>query len=168
MSGRLIYVCGDKGGSTKSTTGHLLCLGAILRREPAAYVLTDEGRKLKILGRPYNVLDGTTPKALAGIITGSTTSQNGWWIIDGGGSRPDLDKVIGAQAQLCLVPFRDGQEDVDAAMKALEAIPNALAWPSAWPTNALARKASQKFIDEVAAVFPLRVITPPITHQSVF
>jgi hypothetical protein len=36
-----VYISGQKGGSTKSTTDHLLCLGSVLMNQPAAYVLTD-------------------------------------------------------------------------------------------------------------------------------
>jgi hypothetical protein len=53
MSSRSIYFGGQKGGSTKTTTSHGVCLGAILCKQPAAYVLTDPNRQLKEEGRPY-------------------------------------------------------------------------------------------------------------------
>lgn len=43
----IIYFGGGKGGSSKTTTAHLTCLGAILRNQPAAYVLTDPERKVR-------------------------------------------------------------------------------------------------------------------------
>ncbi|VVP43650.1 hypothetical protein [Pseudomonas fluorescens] len=51
----LIFIGGQIGGTTKTTTAHLMSLGAILRGQPAAYVLTDPHRVLKPEGRPYVV-----------------------------------------------------------------------------------------------------------------
>ena len=84
----LIFIGGQKGGSTKTTTAHLMCLGAILRGQPAAYVLTDPLRSLKTEGRPYGVMDGRDSNELAKIITASSNTKNGWLIVDGGGNRP--------------------------------------------------------------------------------
>jgi hypothetical protein len=158
----LVFVGGRKGGTTKTTTAHLLCLGAILSRQPAAYVLTDPDRELKPEGRPYGVLDGREPKELAQIIEANHSSHNGWLIIDGGGNRPQFDKTIADIAQLCVLPFRDSEEDLEPIGLDLAAIPKALAWPSAWPTNKLAQQTAHRLLDKLAAEFPMRTITPPI------
>jgi hypothetical protein len=158
----ILAVLGQKGGSAKSTTAHLLCLGAILNRQPAAYVLTDPKRQLKSEGRPYGVLDGRDPARLAQIIEANHSAQNGWLVIDGGGNRPNFDKAVAGQAQLCLLPFRDSEEDVEAVALDMASIPHAFAWPCAWPTNIHAAHAAQRFIDSMSKAFPLRVITPPI------
>jgi len=47
----VVFVGGTKGGVGKSATAHLACLGAILRNQPAAYVLTDPRRKIRGQGR---------------------------------------------------------------------------------------------------------------------
>lgn len=158
----LVYVGGQKGGTTKTTSGHLLCLGAILRREPAAYVLTDPNRQLKAEGRPYGVLDGRDPTKLAQIIGASHSTENGWLIIDGGGNRPAFDREMSREASLCLLPFRDSEEDLEAVALDLKAIPHAFAWPSAWPTNSKAQATAQALIEALGTAFPGRVISPPI------
>jgi hypothetical protein len=157
-----VYIGGQKGGTTKSTTGHLLCLGAVLFKQPAAYVLTDPKRPLRSEGRPYGVLDGREPKDLARIIEANQSSLNGWLVIDGGGNRPEFDKAMADNAELCLLPFRDSDEDDEMVRADLKAIPHALAWPSAWPTNEKAAKSAQHYIDNLANDFPLRVIDRPL------
>ncbi|MBB6158502.1 hypothetical protein HDC30_005760 [Pseudomonas sp. JAI115] len=158
----LIFIGGQKGGATKTTTAHLMCLGAILRGQPAAYVLTDPHRSLKPEGRPYGVMDGRDGNDLARIITASGSTKNGWLIVDGGGNRPDFDRAIAEQAHLTILPFRDSEEDVEAISRDLSAMPNAVALPSAWPTNKRAQDTAQKFIDALDQVFPGRVIRTPI------
>lgn len=158
----IIFIGGGKGGVGKTSTSHLICLGAILRNQPAAYVLTDPNRKMRGAGRPYGVLDGREPQQLANILSVSRDGFNGWVIIDGGGNRPAFDLEIAAAADLCLLPFRASEEDLDTVADDLKRIPNAIAWPTAWPTNAFAVRASQFYIDALAKAFPLRVISAPI------
>ena len=159
---KFVYVGGKKGGTTKTTSSHLLCLGAILRGQPAAYVLTDPTRQIKAEGRPYGVLDGRDPRKLAQIIEASRNTQNGWLVIDGGGNRPEFDRELSEVADLCLLPFRASEEDLDTVSQDLQLLPDAIAWPSAWPTNRHAEQAAQYFIDGLAKAFPLRIITTPI------
>jgi chromosome partitioning protein len=159
---KFVYLGGQKGGTTKTTTAHLLCLGAILRSQPAAYVLTDPNRQIKAEGRPFGVLDGRDPVKLAQIIAASQNTQNGWLVIDGGGNRPALDEELAAEADLCLLPFRASEEDLDTVALDLARLPGAIAWPSAWPTNRHAELAAQYLIEGLAKAFPLRVLSPPI------
>jgi len=65
---KTVFFGGNKGGVGKSLISHLACLGAILHDQPAAYVLTDPVRELRGEGRPYSVLDGKEPTALANIL----------------------------------------------------------------------------------------------------
>lgn len=44
---KLLAVLGGKGGTTKTATAHLICLGAYLSGIPAAYALTDPLRKVR-------------------------------------------------------------------------------------------------------------------------
>lgn len=159
---KFVYLGGQKGGTTKTTTAHLLCLGAILHGQPAAYVLTDPNRQIKSVGRPYAVLDGRDPSKLAQIIAASYNTQNGWLIIDGGGNRPALDQKLTEQADLAILPFRPSEEDLDTIALDMRSLPGASAWPSAWPTNRHAQKAAQYFIGGLEKAFPQRVITTPI------
>lgn len=157
---RSVYFGGQKGGSTKTTTSHLACLGAILNKQPAAYVLTDPNRQLKEEGRPYSVLDGRQPGELAKIIGAIETQKNGWWIFDGGGNRPAFDAEMVKQTNLVVLPFRDSEEDLEAVTRDMHAYPHALAWPCAWPTNEKAQQSAQHLIDALALAFPLRVLQP--------
>lgn len=157
-----VYFGGQKGGSTKTTTSHLVCLGAILHKQPAAYVLTDPNRQLKEEGRPYSVLDGRQPGDLAKILGAIDTHRNGWWIVDGGGNRPAFDAEMAQVVDLVILPFRDSEEDLEAVTRDLHAYPNALAWPCAWPTNDKARQTAKHFIEALSLAFPQRVITSPL------
>jgi hypothetical protein len=158
----IVFIGGYKGGVGKSATSHLVCLGAILHNQPAVYVLTDPKRKLREEGRPYGVFDGREPGKLAKILSVSRDSFGGWVIIDGGGNRPAFDEEIAKVADMCILPFRNSDEDVDPIIDDLGRIPNAVAWPTAWPTNAFAEQDAQPYIDKVVKAFPLRVIKTPI------
>lgn len=159
---KIVFFGGTKGGVGKSTTSHLACLGAILCNQAAAYVLTDPDRKIRNKGRPYEVLDGTDPKELAKILKASQNTSGGWLIIDGGGNRPAFDSAIADEADLCILSFRPSHEDIDTVADDMERISNALAWPTAWPTNLFAIPAAQSFINRLSKKFPSRVITKPI------
>jgi chromosome partitioning protein len=153
---------GIKGGTTKTASSHLLCLGATLLGSPAAYVLTDPTRKVRTEGRPYAVLDGRMPEQLATIFNASQNGLNGWLIIDGGGNRPDFDIELAKNVDLPIIPFRASEEDIDTVAQSLSAIPKALAWPSAWPTNTFAVKAAEYLLDGLGKAFPQRIIRPSI------
>jgi hypothetical protein len=159
---KLVFFGGSKGGVGKSATSHLACLGAILCNQPAAYVLTDPDREIRDKGRPYDVLDGREPKKLASILSASQNTPDGWLIIDGGGNRPAFDSEIASEVDLCIFPFRPSHEDMDTVSMDMDRIPNALAWPTAWPTNLFAIPAAQSFINRLSKKYPSRVITKPI------
>ena len=158
----IVFFAGSKGGVGKSATSHLACLGAVLRDQAAAYVLTDPDREIRDKGRPYDVLDGRQPKQLANILSASRETLDGWLIIDGGGNRPAFDSAIAQEADLCIFPFRPSHEDMDTVSKDMDRISNALAWPTAWPTNLFAIPAAQSFINRLSKKYPSRVITKPI------
>ena len=162
MTGGIVFFGGGKGGVGKSATSHGACLGAILHNHSAVYVLTDPKRKMREEGRPYGVLDGREPQTLANILNASRKNLSGWTIIDGGGNRPAFDEEVAAAADLCILPFRASEEDLDTVADDLRRIPNALAWPTAWPTNPYASRAAQFLIEGLVKAFPLRVINPPI------
>jgi hypothetical protein len=159
---KTVAVLGGKGGSTKTATSHLICLGAHLHNIPAAYALTDPLRKVRGEGRPYAVLDGRLPEQLALILDASQSNLNGWLVIDGGGNRPDFDLAVAKAVDLTLIPFRASEEDIDTVAQSLSAIPDSLAWPSAWPTNAFATSAAEYLLEGLGAAFPGRVVSPPI------
>jgi hypothetical protein len=157
-----VAILGGKGGTTKTATSHLLCLGAQLHGIPACYVLTDPQRKVRGEGRPYAVLDGRAPDQLAVILASRDASLNGWLVIDGGGNRPEFDKKIAENVDLTFIPFRASEEDIDTVAQSLSSLPNSLAWPCAWPTNAFAIKAARYLLDGLGKAFPQRIVHPPI------
>lgn len=159
---KLVFFGGSKGGVGKSATSHLACLGAILCNQPAAYVLTDPDREIRDKGRPYDVLDGRQPKQLANILSASRSAPDGWLIVDGGGNRPAFDLEIANEVDLCIFPFRPSHEDMDTVSMDMDRIANALAWPTAWPTNIFAIPAAQSFINRLSKKYPSRVITKVI------
>lgn len=159
---KTVAILGGKGGTTKTASSHLLCLGAYLHGVPAAYALTDPLRKVRGEGRPYAVLDGRLPEQLALILDASRNNLNGWLVIDGGGNRPDFDVEVAKHVDLTIIPFRASEEDIDTVAQSLTAIPTALAWPSAWPTNAFAVNSAQYLLDALGTAFPQRIISPPI------
>ena len=124
--------------------------------------MTDPDREIREKGRPYDVLDGRDPKKLANILSASQTTSDGWLIIDGGGNRPAFDAEIASEVDLCIFPFRPSHEDMDTVSMDLDRIPNALAWPAAWPTNVFAIPAAQSFISRLSKKYPSRVITKVI------
>ena len=157
-----VAVLGGKGGTTKTASSHLICLGAYLHGIPAAYALTDPMRKVRGEGRPYAVLDGRLPEQLALIRDSSRSNLNGWLIIDGGGNRPEFDIEVSKHVDLTLIPFRASEEDIDTVAQSLAAMPKALAWPSAWPTNAFAVNSAQYLLEGLGKAFPQRIVTPTI------
>jgi hypothetical protein len=157
-----VAVLGGKGGTTKTASSHLVCLGAYLHGIPAAYALTDPMRKVRGEGRPYAVLDGRLPEQLALILDSSRSNLNGWLIIDGGGNRPEFDIEVSKHVDLTLIPFRASEEDIDTVAQSLAAMPKALAWPSAWPTNAFAVNSAQYLLEGLGKAFPQRIVTPAI------
>lgn len=162
MTGRIVLFGGTRGGVGKTVMSHAACLGAILHNQPAVYVLTDPLRRLRKEGRPYGVLDGKDPVSLANIIKESRNGTDTWTIIDGGGNRPAFDQELAQQADLCIFPWRDTDEDMDVVGDDLVRVPKALAWPTAWPTNPYGALAAKLKLERFERDFPLRVIRPPI------
>jgi hypothetical protein len=99
---------------------------------------------------------------LASIIKASRTTSGGWLNIDGGGNRPAFDEAIAEEVDLCIFPFRPSHEDMDTVSQDMDRISNALAWPTAWPTNIFAIPAARGFINKLSKRYPSRVITNPI------
>ncbi|KMY86024.1 hypothetical protein BUMB_04641c [Candidatus Paraburkholderia calva] len=157
----IVYVGGQKGGTTKTTTSHLICLGAILRKQPAAYVLTYPHRRIKAEGRPYGALDGRDGNGLAQIITASHSMGNGWLIVDGGGNWPAFDQAMAEQAHLTILPFRASEEDLEAVARDMETMPHALAAFGMVHEQACPG-AAQRLIDGLSKAFPGLVIDTPV------
>ena len=164
---KIIFFGGQKGGSCKTSTALLFCLGCVLRGESAAYVLTDPHRSLKTEGRPFGVIDGRDPANLAKFIEASQITLNGWLVIDGGGNRQALDDALAKNAGLTVITFKDSEEDLEPAVKDLMRLPNSFALPAAWPSNKMAQEAVKHHIEAMENLFPLRILKPVYFVHSI-
>jgi hypothetical protein len=125
--------------------------------------MTDPERQVRGEGRPYGVIDGRLPEKLAIILTMSRNAvSHGWTVVDGAGNRPAVDKTVADVAHMVVLPFRASEEDVDTVGNDLRRLPQAFAWPSAWPVNAHAARSAEYLIVGLESAFPGRVIRPVI------
>jgi hypothetical protein len=157
----IICVIGNKGGTGKTTLSHMLCQGMGLLGQRSVCVLTDTHREpLSPNGRRYLVADARSRESLARVVD-KIRSLNAWMgVIDGGGNRTEIDRRLYGLADLVLLPFRDSQEDVRTVIRDLEMFPRAYAVPTQWPTNAWAREAADRLVEEMLAPFHDRVLDP--------
>lgn len=156
---RVIAVLGSKGGTGKTTIAHLLGVGFAAvqyRGEPvkAAVLLTDPRREpVAQQGRRYRFYDARTPERLRERLERATQSRGWVLIVDGGGNRPAFDEVVAQSADLVLLPFRDSAEDARTVTADLHRLPMAYGLPSQWPTNAYARPAAERLVNELLGEF---------------
>ncbi|MDD2987791.1 MAG: hypothetical protein PHI64_02425 [Zoogloea sp.] len=158
---RIICIIGNKGGTGKTTLSHMLCQGLGLLGQRSACVLTDTSREpLSPDGRRYVTADARTPEALHKVV-GKLRTMNGWiGVIDGGGNRADVDRMLGGLADIVILPFRDSHEDLRTVLADLEAFPHAYALPSQWPTNAWARDAADRSVAQMLGAHRNRLLHP--------
>jgi hypothetical protein len=72
-------------------------------------------------------------------------------VIGGGGNRPYFDIEVSKHVDLAII--RASEEDIDTVAQSLVAMPNALAWPSAWPTNSFALNSAQYLLEGLGKGF---------------
>jgi hypothetical protein len=163
----IICVIGNKGGTGKTTLSHMLCQGLGLLGQRSVCVLTDTHREpLAPNGRRYLVADARSREALARVVD-KIRSLNAWMgVIDGGGNRTEIDRKLYGLADLVLLPFRDSQEDIRTVIRDLEMFPRAYALPMQWPTNAWAREAAEKLVQDMLAPYHDRILEPVFTLGS--
>lgn len=158
---QLISVIGSKGGTGKTSISHMLCHGFGLFGRQSISILTDSEREpLSRLGRHYITLDGRSPEKLEKILEKLNTLPNWIGVIDGGGNRPDMDRLLYELGGLVLLPFRDSHEDMRTVLRDLERYPNALGIPSQWPTNSWQQMAAERTLDEVMQAYRPRLLEP--------
>jgi chromosome partitioning protein len=157
----IICIIGNKGGTGKTTLSHMLCQGMGLLGQRSVCVLTDTHREpLAPTGRRYLVADARTREGLARVVD-KIRSLNAWMgVIDGGGNRTETDQELYGLADLVLLPFRDSQEDIRTVIRDLEMFPRAYAIPSQWPTNAWARDAAERLVQDMLAPYHDRILDP--------
>ncbi|MCK6393381.1 hypothetical protein [Zoogloea sp.] len=158
---RIICIIGNKGGTGKTTLSHMLCQGLGLLGQRSACVLTDTSREpLSPDGRRYVTADARTPEALHKVV-GKLRTMDGWLgVIDGGGNRSEMDRMLNGLADIVLLPFRDSHEDLRTVLRDLDAFPHAYALPSQWPTNAWARDAADRSVAQILGAHRDRLLHP--------
>lgn len=108
---RGVAISGSRGGTGKTSTAHLLALGAAWHGVPAYLMHTDDREPITVSGRPYMYYDARDPKALETLV-GSALNNDGLCVIDSGGNRPQFDKWIASSVDLMVVPISPDPEDV--------------------------------------------------------
>lgn len=160
MSHTVVFA-GDKGGSGKTTTSHALCHGLGLHGVRAIHVTTDPRRLVLAADqRRYATVDGRDVRQLAKIIDQLAKRDDVVLVIDGGGGRPDVDKVLAKAADLTLIPFLHSPEDVRVAAADLARLSDAYGLPNRWPTQAWAKTAAERDLDRGLGEFRSRLLSP--------
>ena len=168
LPSQIIAVLGSKGGTGKTTLAHLLGVGftgVSYQGEPlnVAVLLTDPSREpVAQPGRRYRFYDAREPERLHELLRKAAHSTGWILVVDGGGNRPAFDEVVAQAADLVLLPFRDSAEDARTVAADLRRLPMAYGLPSQWPTNAYARPAAERLVQELLREFVAagRVLPP--------
>lgn len=162
-----ISVIGGKGGSSKTTTAHLISYGLAKFGVRTILLTTDHqaGRlSLNDENRNYKTRSGQTSENLKKWFEYfhdfDAAKYPAALVVDGGGNRQNVDDVLAKYSDLILLPFRDSEEDVRVAREDMLRLPNAFALPSAWPTNNFANAAAGRVLQKMETEFPGRILKP--------
>lgn len=157
----IICVIGNKGGTGKTTLSHMLSQGLGLLGRRAACVLTDTSREpLSPQGRRYITADARTREALTKVVDKLRTLAGWVGVVDGGGNRTEMDRVLDALGDIVLLPFRESHEDIRTVLRDLEMFPRAYAVPTQWPTNAWQREAADRAVTNMMGMHRDRILHP--------
>lgn len=157
----IICVIGNKGGTGKTTLSHMLAQGLGLLSRRAACVLTDTSREpLNPAGRRYITADARTREALTKVVDKLQTLADWIGVVDGGGNRTEMDRVLYGLSDIVLLPFRDSHEDMRTVLRDLEMFPRAYAVPTQWPTNAWQREAADRSVAKMMGMHRDRILHP--------
>ncbi len=158
---KTIVVAGDKGGSGKTTTSHAIAHGLAMHGVHAFHISPDPRREiLPAEGRRYATLDGRDPKALGAILDRLGEMGQGVALIDGGGGRPDVDRVLSKVADLTILPFMQSQTDLRVVRADLDRLPDAVGLPNRWPTQKWAREVADRELREELGGYLGRLMSP--------
>ena len=110
-----VATIGKKGGTGKTTLAHLLALGATWKDVPTHFMHTDDREPIKVDGRPYMYYDARKPEALE-VLINSAINNDGLFVLDSGGNRPEFDLWVAGAMDLVLLPVTPDPEDVTVAL----------------------------------------------------
>jgi hypothetical protein len=168
---KIIAFAGRKGGTGKTTNSHAAAHGLAMLGIPAAYVLTDDRELPKDDNRVYSVIDGRTVNQLEqAVATAKEHNGAGVLVIDGGGNRAAVDKLISSVSDAVFLPFGASDDDVETVAKDLETFHVAWAMPSNWPNNTKAREIDIGYIEKLAHKGHIgrdRILNPLVATHAV-
>lgn len=158
---KVIVLAGDKGGSGKTTTSHAIAHGLAMHGIHAFHISTDPRREiLPPEARRYATLDGRDPTALGALLDRLATVEKAVVLIDGGGGRPDVDRVLAQAADLTILPFMQSQTDLRVVRVDLDRLPEAVGLPNRWPTQKWAREVADKELATELNDYMNRLMSP--------
>jgi chromosome partitioning protein len=145
-----VSFAGKKGGTGKTALAHALALGTAWQGAPAYFMHTDDREPLQVNGRPYAYYDARDPKNLE-TLSNTALNNDGLFIIDSGGNRPEFDQWITKAMDLVIIPFMPDPEVVKTNldhMKRLEeeGASNIRALINAYPSNRNEREYVKQFL----------------------
>jgi chromosome partitioning protein len=158
---RVIVFAGDKGGSGKTTSSHAVAHGLALYGISAFHISTDPRREiLPAEARRYATLDGRDPVALGKLLDRLAAMENAVALIDGGGGRPAVDRVLAQAADITILPFMQSQTDLRVVRADLDRLPDAVGLPNRWPSQKWARDVADKELAEELGDYTARLMSP--------
>ncbi len=158
---KTIVLAGDKGGSGKTTSSHAIAHGLAMFGIRAFRISTDARREiLPAEHRRYATLDGRDPKALGVILDRLDQVDGAIALIDGGGGRPDIDRVLAKAADLTILPFMQSQTDLRVVRDDLRRLPEAVGLPNRWPTQKWAREVADRELGQELEGYVDRLMSP--------
>lgn len=156
-----IVLAGDKGGSGKTTSSHAIAHGLAMFGIRAFHISTDARREiLPSKCRRYATLDGRDPKTLGSILDRLEKIDGAVALIDGGGGRPDIDRVLARAADLMILPFMQSQTDLRVVRADMERLPGAVGLPNRWPTQKWAREVADRELAQELEGYVDRLMSP--------
>ena len=158
---KIIVLAGDKGGSGKTTSSHAIAHGLAMYGIRAFHVSTDPRREiLPPAARRYATLDGRDPTKLGSIVDRLQEMERAIVLIDGGGGRPDVDRVLSRIADLTILPFMQSQTDLRVVRADLDRLPEAVGLPNRWPNQKWARDVADRELFEELQGYVDRLMSP--------
>ena len=158
---KTIVLAGDKGGSGKTTSSHAIAHGLAMYGIRAFHISTDPRREiLPPDARRYATLDGRDPKILGTILDKLAAMDGAVALIDGGGGRPDVDRVLARAADLTILPFMQSQTDLRVVKADMERLPEAVGLPNRWPTQKWARDVADRELAQELGDLRERLMSP--------
>ncbi len=157
-----VAIGNEKGGVSKTTSGHCIAHGASLFGVPGVYCMTDNRVLLDSTNRSYDIVDGSSSDAIAQFVGKAKAMEgNGLFVIDGAGGNPKADEWYAEICDLFLIPMTADEEALDCALRYAQKFPNAYILPSIWSTNVNASRVDRDYIDIASKIIGADRVLPP-------